>query len=181
VPTSDNDLDGADRSPATRQNKVSGSAECGRARGRRDSRRGATLGKRARAGGGVSPVGCAMVGPMRPSGTAGLGMLLLFGSACGDSVVVARGVSLVSAAVEASDAGLLGDAGADDATPSFESGHGGSSGHHSAPSFPPSPPRPASAPHEAAGGGGGTGGGTSSSGAGVGGTAGTSSSSAKHH
>src|SRR3954465_14341487 len=127
---------------------------------RRDSRRSVTRGKPAGAAGSVSPAGCAMVGSMRPSPTAGLWMLLLFGSACGDSVVVARGVSLVSAAVEASDGGLLGDAGADDAEPGFESGHGGTSGPHPPPSFPASPSRPPTA-HEAAGGVGGTGGGTS--------------------
>src|SRR5690348_1472153 len=112
---------------------------------------------------------------MRPSGTAGLGVLLLFGAACGDGVVVARGVSLVSAAVETSDAGLLGDAGADDAVPDFESGHGGASGHHPSASPPPTARPPANA-HDAAGG---SGGGTSSSPTGVGGTGGTSS--AKHH
>ena len=105
-------------------------------------------------------------------------MLLLFGSACGDSVVVARGVSLVSAAVETSDAGLLGDAGTDDSTPGFESGHGGAPGHHPPSSFAPSP-RPASSAHDSAGGGGGSGGNTGTSEAGTGGAGGTSS--AKHH
>ena len=124
----------------------------------------------------MSPVCCAMVAPMRPSGTAGLATLLLFGSACGDSVVVARGVSLVSAAVEASDAGLLGDAGRDDSEPSFVGGHGGAAGHHPAPTFPASP-RPAPSPHDSAGG---SGGGTSTSETGAGGAGGTSSSSAKH-
>jgi hypothetical protein len=103
-------------------------------------------------------------------------MLLLFGSACGDGVVVARGVSLVSAAVETSDAGLLGDAGTDDSAPSFESGHGGASAHHPPASFPPSP----RTPHEGAGGGGGTGGGTSTSEAGTGGTGGSASSAKRH-
>src|SRR4051812_16484980 len=126
---------------------------------RRDSRRSVTRGKPAGAAGSVSPAGCAMVGSMRPSPTAGLWMLLLFGSACGDSVVVARSVSLVSAAVETSDAGLLGDARADDATPSFDIGQGGTSAHHPPASFPPSPPRPPSSPHESAasGAGGGAG------------------------
>jgi hypothetical protein len=115
-----------------------------------------------------------MVGPMRPSGTAGLGMLLLFGSACGDGVVVARGVSLVSAAVEASDAGLLGDAGEDDPAPSFESGHGGASSHHAPTVFPPPPSSAHSQePRDGAGGSAG-GGGTGGSGAG-------GSGSAKHH
>ena len=60
-------------------------------------------------------------------------MLLLFGAACGDSVVVARGVSLVSAA-QSSDAGL-GDAEADDEADDAHhlgrGGEGGSSNHHS--------------------------------------------------
>ena len=88
-------------------------------------------------------------------------------------MVVARGVSLVSAAVEASDAGLLGDAGDDESTPSFESGHGGASGHRAPTAFPPPPsPTHAQEPHdEGAAGGGGTGG----SGAGGG------SGSSKHH
>ncbi len=108
-------------------------------------------------------------------------MLLLFGSACGDSVVVARGVSLVSAAVEASDAGLLDDARAEDGEPSFESGHDGTSAHRPPPSFSASAPRPPSGAHEAAGGGGGAGGGTSTSEKSADGTGGTSSSAGKHH
>jgi hypothetical protein len=66
---------------------------------------------------------------MRRSGTAWPWVLLLFGSACGDRVVVARGASLVSAAEsEASDAGRW-DAGGHEEH-HFESGHGGTSGNH---------------------------------------------------
>ena len=70
-----------------------------------------------------------MVPRMRRSGTAWPWMLLLFGSACGDRVVVASGVSLVSAAEsETSDAGLW-DAGADNEH-HFDGGHGGATNHH---------------------------------------------------
>lgn len=96
-------------------------------------------------------------------------------------MVVARGVSLVSAAVEASDAGLLGDARAEDAEPSFESGHGGTSVHRPPQSLLPGSPRPPSSPHDAAGGAGGASGGTSKSETSGGGTGGASSSAAKHH
>jgi hypothetical protein len=63
---------------------------------------------------------------MRRSGIAWPWMLLLFGSACGDSVVVARGVTLVSAA-QSSDAGLE-DAG--DHEPHHFGVGGGSFDHH---------------------------------------------------
>ena len=70
-----------------------------------------------------------MVPRMRRSGTAWPWMLLLFGSACGDRVVVARGVSLVSAAEsEASDAGPW-DAGGDEEH-HFDAGHGAPNNHH---------------------------------------------------
>jgi hypothetical protein len=53
-----------------------------------------------------------------------LGLLCLCGSACGDSVVVAREFSLVSAAVESQDAGSDADGQSDG--PHFNFGHGGS-------------------------------------------------------
>jgi hypothetical protein len=50
-------------------------------------------------------------------------LVCLFGSACGDSVVVAREFSLVSAAVESRDAGSDADEQSDG--PRFNFGHGG--------------------------------------------------------
>ena len=99
-----------------------------------------------------------MVSAMLRSGTAWPWMLLLFGSACGDSVVVARGVSLVSAA-ESSDAGVW-DARVDDEHPS-DAGHAGAPNHH----------QPNTS--HGTGGTGGTGGGSSSSS--------SSSDNSKHH
>jgi hypothetical protein len=64
-----------------------------------------------------------------------LWLLCLCASACGDSVVVAREFSLVSAAVESQDAGS--DAEGQSGGPHFNFGHGGSGplGPHAQPPF----------------------------------------------
>jgi hypothetical protein len=88
-------------------------------------------------------------------GTARLWLLLLCGLACGDRVVVARGLSLVSAARSSDDAGIgqpeAQDAAADatdGAVPKpVDAGHG-STGRHPPPPPPPSPHgNPQSDPH----------------------------------
>jgi len=91
-------------------------------------------------------------------------LLCLCGSACGDSVVVAREFSLVSAAVESRDAG----SDADSFEPHFDFGHGGAGPvvPHTPPHFGPGGSSGV-APHpskgdgddsDGSGGGGGTGG-----------------------
>jgi len=105
-------------------------------------------------------------------------LVCLFGSACGDSVVVAREFSLISAAAESRDAGSDADEQSDG--PHFNFGHGGTG------QLGPHAPSPFGAggsvskdPHDKTGSGGSSPNGSSPNGSGSGGSGGNSGTS-KH-
>jgi hypothetical protein len=79
---------------------------------------------------------------MRRSGTVGFSILLWVSWACGDHVVVARGVTLVSAAQLSEDAGIGGDGGSEHEGQPGSGTHDGKGDHHPPPTTSTSKPRP---------------------------------------